>query len=77
MKPTVPDVLPLVKALYKRNSAGCCLHVLLDDGNVGDSTAAYCLQYARDAGHHDCEELASKVVLMSATQRRKLAHFAR
>lgn len=73
MKPTVPEVLPLVKALYKRNGVGCCLHVMLDDGNVSDSTAAFCLQCARDAGHHDCEELASKLRIMSPTQRKKLS----
>lgn len=75
MRPTVPEVLPLVRALYERpaGGAGCCLHVLLDDGNVGDSTAQFCAEYARREGHADCMELAALLVQMSPTQRRKLS----
>lgn len=72
MKPTVPEVLPLARAVYARNLAGCCLHVVLDDGNVADSFAWACLLDARAAGHADCIALAEAVAQMSPTQRRKL-----
>ena len=71
-KPTVPEVLPLVLALYERNCVGCCLHILLDDGNVKDSHALFCLEYAKKAGHADCIKLAELICQMSTTQRMKL-----
>lgn len=67
-------------SVYERNCAGCCLHVLLDDHNVGDDTAAFCLQWAKDQlaaegeEHRECVELAGLVVAMSRTQRLKLVH---
>jgi hypothetical protein len=72
-KPTVPEVLPLVRALYGRSSVGCCLHIALDDGNVEDGSVKYCVTTAVERGHKECEELARKLLLMSKTQRRKLA----
>ena len=72
MKPTVPEVLPLVIALYERNCVGCCLHILLDDGNVKDSHALFCLEYAKKESHADCVVLAEKICQMSVTQRLKL-----
>lgn len=72
MKPTIPEVWPLVCSLYARNPVGCCLHVLLDDGNVDAKTAQFCVQYAREQGHEDCIQLAGLLVEMSATQRTKL-----
>jgi hypothetical protein len=72
MKPTVSEVMPLVRKLYERNAVGCCLHILLDDGNTEDSHAEFCLQEARRTGHLDCIELAGKILGMSRTQRMKL-----
>lgn len=74
MKLTVPEVAPLVRALYARpgGEAGCCLHVVLDDGNVKDDQVRFCLDEAGRKGHPDCAELASKLLEMSKTQRLKL-----
>lgn len=72
MKPTVPEVLPLVRAVYRRHSAGCCLHVVLDDGNAEQHFAESCLAGV-DAEHEDCRQLAAALVLMSFTQRAKLS----
>lgn len=73
-KPTVPEVLPLVRDLYARpnGGAGCCLHIVIDDGNVDDDSVAHCLSLARLDGHADCERLAKLLALMSKTQRQKL-----
>jgi hypothetical protein len=78
-KPTVPEVLPLVQALYARwdGGAGCCMHILLDDTNVDDDSARFCLQRARETGHPDCLALGELLVRMSKTQRRKLARHKR
>src|SRR5574342_921951 len=75
MKPTVPDVMPLVRALYAQplGGAGCCLHIVLDDCNVEDGCVQFCLEYAQKNGHPDCIALAELLMQMSKTQRRKLA----
>jgi len=77
-RPTVPDVLPLVRRLYERHSAGCCWHVVLDDGNVGDGIVAETAADARahPCGAAECLELATLLPQMSTTQRRKLRALA-
>lgn len=78
-RPKVPEVEPLVRALYRRGGlggVGCCLHVMLDYCNTDDETAHWCLIRARENGHADCIELAEKLALMSRTQRRRLALLA-
>ena len=72
LKPTVPEVAPLVRAIYARSMVGCCLHIVLDDGNVDDGDVRFCIERAKKKGHADCEELAAKILLMSKTQRKKL-----
>ena len=76
-KPTVPEVLPLVNALYARHSAGCCLHIVLDDGNVSTGSVEWCVGDATERGHEDCVRLAKLLLQMSRTQRLKLANSAR
>lgn len=78
-KPTVTDVLPLVRSLYKRKGGevGCCLHIVLDDGNVNDGHVDFCEKTARDSGHEDCLLIAGKLKLMSKTQRIKIYRSAR
>lgn len=72
MKPTIPEVLPLVRQVYSRNAAGCCLHVTLDDHNIKTSHVELCLQTAIEAGHPVCEELARKLLAMSWSQRDRI-----
>ncbi len=63
--PPIPrDVYEDVHALYSRNSVGCCLHIVLDDGNVDESSVSFCERYAEKRGHDFCLQLrAVKVVL--------------
>jgi len=68
-RPTVPDVLPLVREIYKSHAAGCCLHILTDDGNVADDHAEFCLKTAREEGHLVCQRAAEMLVAMTRTQR--------
>jgi hypothetical protein len=77
-RPTVPEALPLTRAIYRRSSVGCCLHIVLDDGNVETAHVASCLDYARENGHADCIAAAEALLRMTVTQRRKiirLTHF--
>lgn len=74
-KPTVPEVLPLVQAYYALpgNGVGGSLHIVLEDGNVEDSSVAFCLKAAQERGDAPGVELASILLRMSRTQRLKLA----
>lgn len=75
MKPTVPEVLPLVHALYAtaHGAVGGCLHIVLDDGNVETGHVKFALAYARENGCADCTALGEKLLQMSTTQRAKLS----
>lgn len=73
VKPTIAEVRPLVEAIYRRHGVGCCLHIVLDDANAADGHVSYCLDLARREQHPDCEKLAGLLLLMSKTQRLKLA----
>lgn len=71
-RPNVPDALPLVRAVYKRHCAGCCLHIVTDDCNVEQDDAEFCLAQARELGHTDCLAAATMLVQMTPTQRREI-----
>lgn len=72
-RPTVPEGAELVRAVYAREGggAGCCLHILTDDGNVSESDAAWVLEYAQEHGHQDCIAAARALAAMTVSQRRR------
>lgn len=74
-KPTVPEVLPKVKAYLKLpgNIIGGSLHAYLDDGNTKESDIRWCLEYAQERGDKEGIELAEILLRMSRTQRIKIA----
>lgn len=74
-RPTVEEVLPLARALYATDegSVGCCLHVVLDDGNTEDGFVDHAITRAIENGHEPCRVLAEKLRQMSRTQRAKVA----
>ena len=71
-KPSCSEALPLVRALYEWDGAGCCLHVVLDDHNVEDVFVESSIEKAITEGHWYCEVLARMLRSMSKTQRMKL-----
>lgn len=75
-KPTIPEVLPLVKAWYAKpgNACGGLFHVMLDDGNHEKLWANKALDAARELGDKDAIALAELLAAMSPTQRLKLSH---
>lgn len=84
MKPTVPEVLPLVRDLY-RGLAPCTrdagrvgghLHIVLDDGNTEDNHVQFCLDSATKDNCTTCIKLAELMLKMSKTQRGKLSDMA-
>ncbi len=52
-RPSVADVMPIVQRIYE-HTAGCCLHIVVDDGNIRDCDVASCLEQAKTRGHEDC-----------------------
>ena len=74
VKPTVPQVLPIVQAYYSKegNICGGSLHIVLDDGNTETHSVEFCEQLAREHGDEDGVELARVLLRMSRTQRERL-----
>ena len=74
IRPTVPEVLPLVRFFYALpdNGAGGQLLVVLDDYNIEDSMVQVCEKNARAAGDDAAEGLAWLLGQMSRTQRLRL-----
>ena len=50
-KPSILDVSHAVREMYVRSIVGCCLHVVLDDGNIEDSSVEFCIGFAQESGH--------------------------
>lgn len=73
-KPTIPEVLPIVKEYYAQpgNGAGGNLHIVLDDGNINDSSVEYCMNICKENNDKKGIELCNKLMRMSKTQRRKI-----
>lgn len=72
-RPSVAEVVPLVRALFAGNCVGCCMHAQLDDGNLedhwfGDSGRASVLE----CGDADHLKLFDMLARMSVTQRKKV-----
>lgn len=86
-RPTIPEVLPLVRALYaetlpcsfETGRVGGHLHVVLDDGNISDGMIEACLRDAQQENCTTCARIASLLLQMTPTQRRKISriHYIR
>ena len=74
---TANDLLPAVRAIYARHLAGCCLHIVLDDGNLEDSSVDVCIAHSIREGHAECETLARNIRSLTGSQRRLLRHLHR
>ena len=72
--PCLADVIPLIRKVYARHLAGCCLHILTDDGNCGQGDANFCLDIAQQHECADCMAAARLLVRLSTTQREQIYH---
>ena len=72
MKPTIPEVVERFAAYFAANPAWGSLHVVLDDGNVADSSVQFCIEYAAERGDDEGAALGRVLLTMSKTQRSKL-----
>lgn len=71
-RPSVKDLVPLVREIYQSSLTGCCLHIALDDGNIEDGHLEFCGEYARKKQHQVCAQVAEGMRAMTRTQRNKL-----
>lgn len=73
-KPTVPEVMPLVKDYYATpgNLAGGNLHIVIEDGNIRNDDIEWCLDKSKKNGDDKGVEICELLLLMSKTQRRKI-----
>lgn len=73
---SIPDVLDqFVDYLVKPgNGVWGSLHVVLDDGNVGNDTVRWVTDYARERGDEDGVRLGEILQAMSRTQRKRLPY---
>lgn len=64
---------------YRRmpdNGAWGSLHIAMDDGNMDDNSIQFCYARAMERGDGCAVALASILMAMSKTQRRKIYHVA-
>ncbi len=59
---------PLLKSIYDRQSGGCCLHVIVDDGNWDSSYPDDMLE------HEDCREAYELIQEMDFEDRCRIVH---
>jgi len=55
---SLPKAKRMLEQLYNRHGAGCCLHIVTDDGNIRDSDVTFCIGYAQQHNCVFCEEFA-------------------
>jgi len=73
-KPTIPEVMPLIKAYYaiSGNGVGGNLHIILDDGNIDNEDVKFCLDECKKSCDSEGVILCGLLLRMSKTQRRKM-----
>jgi hypothetical protein len=72
MHPNVATTISALQAVYRTNAAGCCWHILADDGNVEQGHVIFCEEYAREHGHPACIAVIEPMSKLSRTQREKM-----
>ena len=72
MTPAMHRAKKMIEQLYNRHSAGCCLHIVTDDGNIADGHVSFCVKYARKENHPSCESLAKLIEGMTLLERAHL-----
>lgn len=68
-----PDVVARFAAYYRREPVWGSLHVVLDEGNIGDGSVERAREWAVERGDSEGEALAGLLMLMSPSQRGRLA----
>ncbi|MBX4215763.1 hypothetical protein KW797_02350 [Candidatus Parcubacteria bacterium] len=59
----------LVRSLYARSCVGCCLHVVLDDGNIEDDDVAWSRDLAIERSCQECAVIADLLAEFTDAER--------
>lgn len=71
-KLTIPEVVERFAGYIRKHPAWSCLHIVLDDGNIGNDSIEFCIGCAEREGDTEAVELGQLLLRMSKTQRLKL-----
>jgi len=66
------DFIKLCGDYYEKEPVGGSLHIVLDDGNLKDCHIIWCEGYACGAEDDEGKDIASLMLNMSMTQRKKV-----
>lgn len=70
------DLIARFRAYQAEYPCWGLLHIVLDDGNIEDSSVQFCLDYGTREGDVEGVELATILLGLSKTQRNKIASLA-
>lgn len=66
------DMRRTIRLIYETaiGSAGCCLHVVVDDRNYHDTAVQVCVDQAEATGHLMCKTVAQFLLQLTRDERR-------
>lgn len=64
------DTIEAIRSVYRRHAAGCCLHIVTDDGNIKNDSIAFTIENL-NRSHEDCKIAIHGLSSMRLTARRK------
>ena len=64
----------LCRHYYDQDGCGCGgnMHIVLDDGNLGDSSVSWCAGLAHGRQDHEASDLANIMLMMTKEQRERV-----
>ena len=73
-RPTVPEARRILREWLTRpeNACGGVFHIILEDGNIAQSDADWCLERAREEGDALDVRIGEMLAAMTSTQRGRL-----
>lgn len=76
---TFDELVEACRKYYQKpgNCAGGCLHIFLDDGNIGQKDVEFCRDYAREHNDADGLFIAEQILGLSKRGRWKLYDLSR
>jgi len=69
------NLIEKCKAYYELHSAGGCLHIVLDDGNVMPEHIGYCLEEAIKEKDWDAVEIVAGLLNLKTNEKKYLVRY--
>jgi len=64
--------IDLCKHYYEQECCGGNMHIVLDDGNINDSSVSWCAGLAHGRQDHEASDLANLMLMMTEKQRTRV-----